>query len=430
MKPKILTTLIIILLCSACMQASPTAMTSPEPLNEETIMPSEGKVDYNPDPQYVPEEAETLAASINQFGFELFQQMTPGSGNLFVSPYSLYQALTMVYAGARGDTANQFEQTLHLPFPDFEIHRVSNALNLALSPRNENSDESFTLEIANALWAQRDGHIEQDFLDLLSENYASGMHTVDFAEAQEAADLINNWARENTNGKISEIASPDMFNLNTRLALTNAVYFKGAWQHPFMEENTTIQDFFSLEGETIEVDMMAASEDFFALQNDHVQMVELRYANSPIVMDILSPVDGNWEAFSETLTAGLLDTYIEQLSNHKVYLSLPKFKIETPVMDLIAPLQELGLVDVFGMNADLSGMTGDKSLLISTLAQKAFIDVNEAGTEAAAVTIAVAQMKGMMPQEPLTIRFDQPFLYLIRDTQTGAILFIGQLTQP
>jgi len=265
---------------------------------------------------------------------------------------------------------------------------------------------------------------------LLSENYASGMHTVDFAEAQEAADLINNWARENTNGKISEIASPDMFNLNTRLALTNAVYFKGAWQHPFMEENTTIQDFFSLEGETIEVDMMAASEDFFALQNDHVQMVELRYANSPIVMDILSPVDGNWEAFSETLTAGLLDTYIEQLSNHKVYLSLPKFKIETPVMDLIAPLQELGLVDVFGMNADLSGMTGDKSLLISTLAQKAFIDVNEAGTEAAAVTIAVAQMKGMMPQEPLTIRFDQPFLYLIRDTQTGAILFIGQLTQP
>ena len=430
MKPNILTALIIILLCSACLQASPTDMASPEPANEEKTMLSEGKVDYNPDPQYLPEEAETLAASINQFGFELFQQLPPGNENLFVSPYSLYQALTMVYAGAGGDTAKQFEQTLHLPFPDSEIHHVSNALNRALKPRNETSDESFTLEIANALWTQRDGHIEQNFLDLLSENYASALRAVDFAEAQETANLINSWARENTNGKISEIASPDMFNLNTRLAITNAVYFKGAWQRPFMEENTTKQDFYSLDGETVEVDMMTATEEYLALQNDQVQMVELRYANSPIVMDILSPLDDDWEAFSGTLTAGLLDTYIEQLSNHRVHLSLPKFKIETPVMDLIAPLQELGLVDVFGMNADLSGMTGDKSLLVSTLAQRAFIDVNEAGTEAAAVTIAVAQLKGMMPEEPLTIKFDQPFLYLIRDTQTGAILFIGQLTQP
>jgi serpin B len=221
-----------------------------------------------------------------------------------------------------------------------------------------------------------------------------------------------------------------MFNVNTRLALTNAVYFKGAWFFPFMEENTTKEDFTLLDGENVEVDMMMTSEEFSALKNERVQMVELRYHNSPIVMDLIAPIDGSWEAFSQTLTSGLLDDYIGQLETRRVNLSLPKFKIETPEMDLINPMQELGLIDVFGMNADLSGMTGDKSLLISTLVQKAFIDVNEAGTEAAAVTIAVAQEKAMISPDPITISFDSPFLFLIRDTNTGTILFIGQLLQP
>lgn len=198
-----------------------------------------------------------------------------------------------------------------------------------------------------------------------------------------------------------------------------------------MEANTQKQNFSLLNGEQVEVDMMRIStEDFRSLKNDQIQMVELGYANSSMAMDLISPVDGNWDAFSKTLTAGLLDDYLEQLSMQRVDLSLPKFRIETPEMDLINPMQDLGMIDLFGMGADLSGMTGDKSLLISTLVQKAFIDVNEAGTEAAAVTIAVAQEKGMISVEPITITFDRPFLFLIRDTNTGAILFIGQFMQP
>ena len=256
------------------------------------------------------------------------------------------------------------------------------------------------------------------------------MHTLDFSQSQQAADLINRWAQENTNDKIKEIATPNMFNVNTRLALTNAVYFKGAWLLPFMEENTQKDDFTLLNDENVEVDMMMTTENFRALKNDQIQMVELGYYNSPIVMDLIAPVAGSWQAFSQTLTLGLIEDYLEQLSQNKVNLSLPKFKIETPNMDMIDPMTNLGLVDVFGMNADLSGMTGDKSLLISTLVQKAFIDVNEAGTEAAAVTIAVAEVKGMISPDPLTIIFDKPFLFLIRDTNTGAIVFIGQFMQP
>ncbi len=420
-------------LLSACVPIT----SEPEPttnLPVEEIEMLSGKVDYNPNPQYTPEQAASLAAANNQFAFDLYQQLKSGQGNLLYSPYSLFQALTMVYGGARGDTAAQIRDVLHYPLSDEELHRVSNALNLALSSMANDSnqnDSAFTLQIANALWAMQNGHIEESYLDLLSENYSAGMRTVDFAQSQEAANLINRWAQENTNDKIKEIANPDMFNANTRLALTNAVYFKGAWRFPFMEADTQKQVFTLLNDDQVDVDMMKIStEEFRALKNEQIQMVELNYANSSMVMDLIAPVDGNWDAFSQTLTAGLLDDYLEQLATHRVDLSLPKFKIETPEMDLINPMQDLGVVDLFGMAADLSGMTGDKSLLISTLVQKAFIDVNEAGTEAAAVTIAVAQEKGMISPEPITITFDSPFLFLIRDRETGAILFIGQLMQP
>ncbi len=433
MKRLILTCLAVFFLLSSCFPDS----SIPEPTTNLPVEENEmltGKVAYNPNPQYTPEEAASLAGANNQFAFDLYQQLKSGQGNLLYSPYSLFQALTMVYAGARGDTASQIRDVLHYPISDEELHRVSNALNLALSSKanaSNQGDQAFTLQIANALWAMQNGHIEESYLDLLSENYSAGMRTVDFAQSQEAADLINLWAQENTNNKIKEIANPDMFNVNTRLALTNAVYFKGAWRFPFEEVNTHKQAFTLLDGDQVDVDMMRIStEEFRALKNDQIQMVELGYANSSMVMDLIAPVGGNWEAFSQTLTSGLLDDYLEQLSTNRVDLSLPKFKIETPEMDLINPMQDLGMIDLFGMGADLSGMTGDKSLLISTLVQKAFIDVNEAGTEAAAVTIAVAQEKGMISPEPITITFDSPFLFLIRDRETGAILFIGQLMQP
>ena len=432
MKRLLLTCLAVLFLISACVQTTPQPDHDTTAMTKETTMQT-GKVAYASDPDYTPEEITSLAEANNRFAFDLYQQLNEDQGNLLYSPYSLFQALTMVYAGARGDTAEQFEQALHYPLTTDEIHRVSNALNIALSSQKNNTaedDRAFTLEIANALWAQRDAHIEQAYLDLLSEFYADGMHTLDFSQSQQAADLINRWAQENTNDKIKEIATPNMFNVNTRLALTNAVYFKGAWLLPFRQDRTQKADFTLLNGENVEVEMMMTTENLRALKNDQIQVVELQYYDSPVVMDLIAPLEGSWQAFSRSLTSDLLEDYLDQLDKNKVNLSLPKFKIEKANMDMIDPMMNLGLVDVFGMNADLSGMTGDKSLLISTLVQKAFIDVNEAGTEAAAVTIAVAEEKAMISSDPLTITFDKPFLFLIRDTSTGAIVFIGQFMQP
>lgn len=413
-----------LMLLSACVPAAP--------VEEVNVEMQTGKANYDTDPQYTPEESLDLASAMNKFAFDLYNEIGNEQENKLFSPFSLYQALMMLYAGAREQTAEQFESVMHLPWTDESLHRVSNALNIALSSKDssQEDEQAFILQIANAIWGQQGAHIEQAYLDLLSANYAAGLRSVDFSQSQQAADLINQWAEEQTLGKIKDIAKPAMFNSNTRLALTNAVYFKGAWLYPFQEAATYAEDFTNLNGDVSQVDMMHSTESFWALKNEEVQIVELPYYQSSIVMDLIAPSDGDWQTFLQNLTLDKLNENFDDLSEARVELSLPKFKIETPEMELINPMKELGLVDVFGMEADLSGMSGDKSLYVSTLVQKAFIDVNEAGTEAAAVTLAVVQVKGMLSPETLKISFDKPFMFLLRDTSTSTILFAGQVVQP
>ena len=413
-----------LMLLSACVPAAP--------VEEVNVEMQTGKANYDTDPQYTPEEALELALAMNKFAFDLYNEIGNEQENKLFSPFSLYQALMMLYAGAREQTAEQFESVMHLPWTDESLHRVSNALNIALSSKDssQEDEQAFILQIANAIWGQQGAHIEQAYLDLLSANYAAGLRSVDFSQSQQAADLINQWAEEQTLGKIKDIAKPAMFNSNTRLALTNAVYFKGAWLYPFQEAATYAEDFTNLNGDVSQVDMMHSTESFWALKNEEVQIVELPYYQSSIVMDLIAPSDGDWQTFLQNLTLDKLNENFDDLSEARVELSLPKFKIETPEMELINPMKELGLVDVFGMEADLSGISGDKSLYVSTLVQKAFIDVNEAGTEAAAVTLAVVQVKGMLSPETLKISFDKPFMFLLRDTSTSTILFAGQVVQP
>jgi len=413
-----------LMMLNACMVAVPT--------EEVNVEMQTGKANYNSDPQYTPDEALELASAINKFALDLYDEIGNEQENKLYSPFSLYQALLMLYAGAREQTAEQFEKVMYLPWTDESLHRVSNALNIAFSSKDisQEDEHAFILQIANAIWLQQNAHIEQAYLDLLSANYAAGLRSLDFSQSQQAADLINQWAEEQTMGKIKDIAKPAMFNSNTRLALTNAVYFKGAWLYPFQEAATYAEDFTNLNGDVSQVDMMHSTESFWALKNEDVQIVELPYYESSIVMDLIAPSDGDWQTFLQGLTLEKLNDNLDDLSEARVELSLPKFKIETPEMELIAPMKKLGLLDIFGMDADLSGISGDKSLFISTLVQKAFIDVNEAGTEAAAVTLAVVQEKAMESPETLKISFDKPFMFLLRDTRTGAVLFAGHLVQP
>ena len=339
----------------------------------------------------------------------------------------------MVYAGAAGETASQFEKALALSAKNPDVHKLMNALNQALTQKNEylEEEEQTVLEIANALWVQKDAEILQSYLDTISENYASGLRSLDFADAQKAADLINQWAADATNKKITEIAKPDMFSADTQLALTNAVYFKGTWAQQFEESATRDEDFTLLDGTVISVPTMITSGTFPVRVNEHYQMIEMPYKGSNIAMDLIMPLDGNWDGFMEKLTEESLRANLAGLEQWDVILSLPIFKIETPEIDMIDSMTKLGLVDVFGDDANLSGMNGKEDLYVSTLVQKAYIDVNESGSEAAAVTIAVVAPKGApSTQEPIEMSFDHPFLFVIRDTNTGTILFIGQLMQP
>ncbi|MDD2521626.1 MAG: serpin family protein [Anaerolineaceae bacterium] len=431
MKRLLLINLALLLLLSACIQDVP--QNDPDTsLPAEKVTMQTGKVDYNPNPNYTPDEVTDLSAANNQFAFELYQILAADQENLVFSPYSLFQALVMVYAGAEGNTASQFEQVLHLPVVNPEVHRLMNALNIALTKENPyiSKEEQVELNIANAVWVAEGLQLEQIYLDTLSEHYAAGLRSLDFADAQKAADLINAWAAEQTNDKIKDIAKAEMFSASTILALTNAVYFKGSWMLPFDEANTYEGDFTLLSGETKKVPTMVSGEEFGSYKDENYQIVQLPYIGSSIVMDLIAPTNGDWETFSKNLTVDKLNEYLMQLRGQKLNLSLPKFRVESGMMDLIEPMQNLGMTDVFSGKADLSGITGDQSAYVSTLVQKAYIDVNEAGTEAAAVTLIVVQEKGMIPTEPVEMRFDKPFLFLIRDMRTGAILFIGQLMQP
>ena len=435
MKKMILTLISLLLICSACV-SNPVENPVNGPQTGDDGDLQTGKVDYDPNPEYSPEELDGLVLGHNQFALALYKLLAEKDKNLVYSPYSLYQALTMLYAGAAGETASQFEQALALSAKNPDIHRLMNALNLDLVQKNENMEESeqAVLEIANALWVQKDAEILQSYLDTISENYAAGLRSLDFANAQKAADLINQWAAEATNEKITEIARPDMFSADTQLALTNAVYFKGAWAQQFEESGTRNEDFMLLDGTVISVPTMITSGNFPVRVNEHYQMIEMPYKGSNIAMDLIMPLDGDWDHFEE-MSAENLQSYLTDMVYHLVYqdviLSMPKFKIETPEINMIDPMIKLGLVDVFGEDANLSGMNGKEDLYVSTLVQKAYIDVNEAGSEAAAVTIAVVAPKGApSSQEPIEMRFDHPFMFVIRDTKTGTILFIGQLMQP
>lgn len=431
MKKMILTCLCLILIATACVSETGNKTPDIDPsLGEDSFQ--SGKVDYNPNPNYTPDELEGLVVGHNQFSLELYKILAKQDENLVYSPYSLYQALTMIYAGAGGETANQFEQVLHDPVGNPQVHNLMNALNIALSSRNPNIDmeKQPSLQIANAVWVRKDVELLQSYLDILSENYAAGLRSLDFADSVKAAALINQWAADHTNQKITEIAKPGMFNENVALALTNAVYFKGSWATPFDETLTKDAPFTKLDGSQIAVPTMHSSDEYLGFKNDDYQVVRLAYTGSSIAMDLISPVDGDWEGFIEDLRVESLHAATSNLPWQRLNLSVPKFKIETPDMDMIENMKALGLRDVFGMDADLSGINGKKDLYVSTLVQKAFINVDEAGTEAAAVTIAVIMEKAIMSNEPVEMRFDHPFLFVIRHTETGAILFIGQVMQP
>ena len=402
--------------------------TPQEPAAE--ISEYSGKVAYITNPQVDAQAVLAAATANNAFALALYRQLSGNEGDLFYSPYSIYTALMMAYAGAAGKTAEQMKQTLAVELPESEAHAALNALNLTLLKNSQfDGKPVFSFNVANQLWGQKDFAFNEQFLNTLSANYNADLKTVDFSDSENARALINLWVAAQTNDKIKDLIPAGVLDALTRLVLTNAVYFKAAWMNQFDPSKTALGNFTLADGSQVEVPMMHAQRSMQAFVNEGLEVVELPYEGGMYSMVLVMPAQGSLADFEASLDADRLNEILGSLSTASVTLSMPKFKLESS-FGLSETMKTLGMTDAFTPGiADFSGMEDTRSLYISDLLHKAYVDVNEEGTEAAAATAVVVGMTSM-PAESYTISFDHPFLFLIRDIQTNTILFMGRLADP
>jgi serpin B len=363
------------------------------------------------------------------FAFDLYQVLREENDNLFYSPYSISLALAMTYAGARGETEQQMADTLHFILSQDHLHRAFNGLDLELACRGEGAEgkdgEGFRLNIVNATWGQ-DGHeFLSEFLDVLAENYGAGLRLLDFVNAPEESRVtINEWVSDQTEGRIEDLIPQGVVHELTRLVLTNVIYFNAAWQYPFREDLTAAGTFYLLDGGEVTVPMMTQTAPFGYAEGEGYQAVELLYDGGELSMVILLPEAGEFAPFEGSLDAERVDGIVKGLALRQLALAMPKFEFESD-RRLEEVLPAMGMPDAFTGAADFSGMTGSRGLFIEAVVHKAFVSVDEAGTEAAAATaVAVPVELGV------EVTIDRPFVFLIRDIETSAILFVGRVVNP
>jgi serpin B len=373
-----------------------------------------------------------LVQGNNQFAIDLYGKAWARPGNLFFSPYSISTALAMTYAGAKGETAIQMAKTLRFPGEGEAIHEAFAQLEARINGGTEK--RPFELGVANALWAQKGLGYRPEFLKLTENCYQAGMHPVDFARDPDGArKLINAWVEERTNHKIKNLLGSNDVSKNTDLILTNAIYFKGSWGAPFNKLATQGEDF-TTDGKSVRVPMMRQTGQFGYLDDaeDGLQALSLPYAGNTLSMVVLLPKKVDDLADLEaSLSSSKLQDWLTRMTNQRVDVKLPRFKLEFG-LELAATLASMGMPGAFTRSADFSGMTTDRRLYLSAVIHKAFADVNEEGTVAAAASAVVMKQPMAMPkqQPPVVFRADHPFLFLIRDVPSGSILFIGRVTKP
>jgi serpin B len=377
-----------------------------------------------------------LVEGNSEFALALYQQFKEqNDGNIFYSPYSLSLALAMAYAGAEGETAEEMEEVLHFTLSDEALHEAFNYLAQELEKRGENihatsdSDEGFQLNVVNDAWGQKNFEFLESYLDTLAVNYGAGLRILDFInDAEGARQTINQYISDQTNGKIEDLIPEGTVSELTRLVLTNAIYFNASWQFPFAEDATGSGLFTLLDGSQVDADMMHQMHSFNYVQGDGYQAVELPYEDGKLSMLVLIPDEGRFEAFENSLDLSLVDDVIAGLYSQNLILSLPKFQFDSS-FGLKQALSAMGMQQAFSDVADFSGITGGRDLFISDVVHKAYVSVDEAGTEAAAASAVIMVASGM-PSEPLTLSINRPFIFLIRDIPTGSILFVGRVINP
>lgn len=372
--------------------------------------------------------------SNDAFAGDLYAQLAKKPGNLFVSPASISTALAMTYAGANGATASEMAKTMHFDLASKDLHDSFRSLLARLDSVGGKNPE---LRVANRLFGQKGMTWEAPFVDVTKKDYAADLGIVDYIGANEAARLtINGWVLGKTNGKIEDLLPVGSIDELTRLVLTNAIYFKGNWASQFKKSDTKDEPFVLAAAKTKNVPTMHQTLEARYGETSDAQVLSLPYASADpdhamSMVIILPKKSDGLAALEKDFTGKKLETYASALGHAEVTVSLPKFKM-TYGAELGETLLKMGMPLAFDESAaDFSKMTKMAHLHISRVIHKAFVDVNEEGTEAAAATaVVMTDESAAVPPPPKTFKADHPFAFMIRDDESGSILFMGRVADP
>jgi serpin B len=381
-------------------------------------------------PQISSDLLNRLVKNNTEFGLDLYKKLRTSGANIFFSPYSISEAVAMVYAGAKNETSAQIASALRFTLPDSIIHAGFDSIDLALT-RLASFNNDFTINNANSIWMQESLSIQKNFLDLLAAYYNAGLYTVDFIRAHDSSTTaINNWMSEMTSNRINNCLSPNSLTTATRLVLANALYFKSMWNDTFSVENTRDSTFFNLNSTISTVPFMHAEmRENGYYETDRYQCAELLLAGLRTSMIIVMPKPGFFNIVEDEFT---LDTLYHIFSMVKelalLDLAVPKFFFETASYNIGSILSSMGMTDAFiPGTADFSGINGKRDLYLGSVSHKGYIGVNEWGVEAAAATPEPMIPAGMVPIKTMSI--DHPFILFIRYRWTNTILFMGRITK-
>lgn len=407
--------------CTGTQDTEPGQIVTPAPTEEaiETDTAAESVVDAN-----------------NLFAFDIYKKIASENSddeNLFLSPFSISSALAITYEGADGETEDEIKSVFHFP-EDIESLREGF---LDINKGINAGDPEYELEIANALWAEQTYKFLEDYISTAEKYYSAETKNLDFInQPEESRVTINEWVEDKTNERIKDLIPQGMIDPMTRLVITNAIFFKGTWVLQFDENKTSAADFVTPSGEIVKVDMMQRTDEdavYDYVETDELQLLKMPYDHEngkELSMVIILPNEDDLQTVENSLNSSKLKELENSVESKQVKVYFPKFKLETEYQ-LSDALREMGMPTAFSGSADFSGMDGTTDLFISDVVHKAFVEVNEEGTEAAAATGVVMKLTSVVEEEPVPVfRADHPFIFIIQDNETGNILFIGRISNP
>ena len=373
--------------------------------------------------------------SNNAFAVALYKELLSEDDNLFFSPYSITAALAMTAAGAEGETRQQIRDALKVTLDGTDFDAAINSFDQSITSYTD-ATEGVTLNIVNSSWIQANWDFRVSYLDHLSRYYGAGVNLLNFAEEPGACrTVINTWVAEQTSEKIENLLPEGSIIPTTVLVLTNAIYFLGDWLYSFDPEQTREKTFSRTDLSEVQAPIMSLNEPdeqvgMYYSRVGNVRALDFPYKGDRLTMTVLLPDAGEFSTFESSLSTETINGLISALDSVELQVSLPKFEFTYGTESLKEAMQALGMVDAFNdALADFSGIDGQRLLYVDDIYHKAFISVDEEGTEAAAATAVSMIWESVNPDE-VVFNADRPFIYLIRDKETGMILFMGRIVDP